>query len=94
MNEIWPVIDLIDNKSVRLIEEDCATKEEMKRTPEETITFYNQHPQVTRINIVDLIGAVKKQPTSSAYIKTFLKKYRSDRNRWGNPIWKNHSTLP
>lgn len=74
MIEIWPAIDLIDNKSVRLTEGDYATKEEMKRTPEEAIAFYTRYPQVTRIHIVDLMGAVKKQPTSSAYIETLLKK--------------------
>lgn len=73
MIEIWPAIDLIDNKNVRLTEGDYATKEEMKRTPEEAIAFYNQFPQVTRIHIVDLMGAIKKQPTSSAYIETLLK---------------------
>lgn len=74
MIEIWPAIDLIDNKSVRLTEGDYATKEEMKRSPEEAIAFYNQYPQVTRIHIVDLMGAVKKHPTSSVYIETLLKK--------------------
>ncbi|WP_407371819.1 1-(5-phosphoribosyl)-5-((5-phosphoribosylamino)methylideneamino)imidazole-4-carboxamide isomerase [Carnobacterium sp.] len=74
MIEIWPAIDLIDNKSVRLTEGDYATKEEMKRSPEEAIAFYNQYPQVTRIHIVDLMGAVKKTPTSSVYIETLLKK--------------------
>lgn len=74
MIEIWPAIDLIDNKNVRLTEGDYATKEEMKRTPEEAIAFYNRSPQVTRIHIVDLMGAIKKQPTSSSYIERLLKR--------------------
>lgn len=74
MIEIWPAIDLIDNKNVRLTEGDYATKEEMKRTPEEAIAFYNRYPQVTRIHIVDLMGAIKKQPTSSSYIERLLKR--------------------
>ena len=62
MIEIWPAIDLIDNKSVRLTEGDYGTKEEMQRTPQEAIAFYAQFEQVKRIHIVDLMGALNQKP--------------------------------
>lgn len=72
MIEIWPAIDLIDNQSVRLTEGVYASKEVMKRSPEDAITFYNQFKQVTRIHIVDLMGALHQKPTEKAFIKELI----------------------
>lgn len=72
MIEIWPAIDLIDGKSVRLTEGDYDTKVEMKRTPEEAVAFYAQFPQVKRIHIVDLMGALRKGPEESETIRKLI----------------------
>lgn len=62
MIEIWPAIDLINSKSVRLTEGAYETQQEMARTPEEAIAFYSTFRQVTRVHIVDLMGALHQQP--------------------------------
>lgn len=72
MIEIWPAIDLIENQSVRLTEGDYNSKEIMKRSPKEAISFYNQFKEVTRIHIVDLMGALKQKPTEKAFIKELI----------------------
>lgn len=72
MIDIWPAIDLISNKSVRLTEGDYATSEVMGRTPAEAIHFYNQFEQVKRIHIVDLIGAKTKQPAEKDFITSLI----------------------
>lgn len=72
MIEIWPAIDLINNQSVRLTEGDYASKEVMKRSPLEAIAFYNQFSQVTRIHIVDLMGALHQKPTEKTFIKDLI----------------------
>ncbi|PTQ81808.1 1-(5-phosphoribosyl)-5-[(5-phosphoribosylamino)methylideneamino] imidazole-4-carboxamide isomerase [Trichococcus patagoniensis] len=72
MIEIWPAIDLIDNKSVRLTEGDYGTKEEMQRTPQEAIAFYAQYEQVKRIHIVDLMGALNQKPEETPFIEQLL----------------------
>ncbi|WP_423189778.1 1-(5-phosphoribosyl)-5-((5-phosphoribosylamino)methylideneamino)imidazole-4-carboxamide isomerase [Alkalibacterium sp. f15] len=72
MIEIWPAIDLIDNQSVRLTEGVYASKEVMKRSPKEAIAFYNQFKEVTRIHIVDLMGALHQKPTEKAFIKELI----------------------
>ncbi len=72
MIEIWPAIDLIDKQSVRLTEGVYESKEVMARTPEEAIAFYNQFKQVTRIHIVDLMGALHQEPTEKTYIKDLI----------------------
>lgn len=73
MIEIWPAIDLIDSKSVRLTEGDYNTSTEMERTPEEAIAFYSGFSMVKRIHIVDLMGALKKGPEESAFIRGLIK---------------------
>ena len=73
MIEIWPAIDLIEGKSVRLTEGDYDTKVEMKRTPEEAVAFYAKFPQVKRIHIVDLMGALRKNPEESETIRKLIK---------------------
>ncbi|MBM6507036.1 MULTISPECIES: 1-(5-phosphoribosyl)-5-((5-phosphoribosylamino)methylideneamino)imidazole-4-carboxamide isomerase [Staphylococcus] len=69
MINIWPAIDLIDSTSVRLTEGKYESKEEMTMTAEESIQFYNQFDCVSRIHIVDLIGAKLKQTQECHYIK-------------------------
>lgn len=73
MIEIWPAIDLIANKSVRLTEGDYATSQAMPRTPQEAIAFYNQFEQVKRIHIVDLIGAKHKQPVEKEFVTELVR---------------------
>ena len=63
MIELWPAIDLIDGKSVRLTEGDYDTSQPMPRTPEQAIRFYQSFPQVKRIHLVDLMVALKAGPT-------------------------------
>ncbi|EXJ22938.1 Phosphoribosylformimino-5-aminoimidazole carboxamide ribotide isomerase [Alkalibacterium sp. AK22] len=72
MIELWPAIDLINNQSVRLTEGDYDTKEVMSRTPQEAIAFYNTFKQVTRIHIVDLMGALHQKPAEEAFIKDLI----------------------
>lgn len=72
MIELWPAIDLINNQSVRLTEGDYGTKELMPRTPQEAIAYYNQFKQVTRIHIVDLMGALHQKPAEEAFIKELI----------------------
>lgn len=72
MIELWPAIDLIDNQSVRLTEGDYDTKEVMSRTPQEAIAFYNTFKQVTRIHIVDLMGALHQKPAEESFIKDLI----------------------
>ncbi|OJF94145.1 1-(5-phosphoribosyl)-5-((5-phosphoribosylamino)methylideneamino)imidazole-4-carboxamide isomerase [Alkalibacterium sp. 20] len=72
MIEIWPAIDLIDNQSVRLTEGVYASKEVMRRSPKEAIAFYNQFKEVTRIHIVDLMGALHQKPTEKTFIKELI----------------------
>ncbi|AKS66217.1 1-(5-phosphoribosyl)-5-((5-phosphoribosylamino)methylideneamino)imidazole-4-carboxamide isomerase [Staphylococcus coagulans] len=57
MIKLWPAIDLIEGKSVRLTEGDYQTTEVMMRSAEKSIEFYNQFDSVDRIHIIDLIGA-------------------------------------
>jgi len=73
MIELWPAIDLIDNQSVRLTEGVYETKELMPRAPLEAIRYYSQFKQVTRIHIVDLMGALHQKPTEEAFIKELIK---------------------
>ncbi|GEK88187.1 Histidine biosynthesis protein [Alkalibacterium putridalgicola] len=72
MIEIWPTIDLIDQQSVRLTEGVYDSKEVMKRSPKEAISFYNRFKQVTRIHIVDLMGALHKKPSDKTFIKELI----------------------
>lgn len=74
MIEIWPAIDIIDGKNVRLTEGDYDTKEQMKRTPEEAIAFYATYPQVKRIHIIDLIGAKQESPAEQDTIRQLIAK--------------------
>lgn len=72
MIELWPAIDLIDNQSVRLTEGKYESKEVMARTPQEAIQFYAQFDSVTRIHIVDLMGAKNQQPAESDFITSLI----------------------
>ncbi|SFC21933.1 1-(5-phosphoribosyl)-5-[(5-phosphoribosylamino)methylideneamino] imidazole-4-carboxamide isomerase [Alkalibacterium subtropicum] len=72
MIEIWPAIDLIDQQSVRLTEGVYDSKEIMERSPKEAISFYNRFKQVTRIHIVDLMGALHKKPSEKTFIKELI----------------------
>lgn len=72
MIEIWPAIDLIDSTSVRLTEGKYDSQESMPRTAEEAISFYSQFKQVSRIHVIDLIGAKNQQPTESDYIEQLV----------------------
>ena len=58
--EIIPAIDLIDGKSVRLQQGDYDKQVVMPMSAAEAVTYYSQFPQVTRIHVVDLIGATKQ----------------------------------
>lgn len=58
--KIVPAIDLIAGQNVRLTKGDYETKDQMKRSPADTIKFYSQFEQVIRIHIVDLMGALEK----------------------------------
>lgn len=72
MIEIWPAIDLINNQSVRLTEGVYESKEIMKRSPKDAIAYYNQFKEVSRIHIVDLMGALHQKPTEKAFIKELI----------------------
>lgn len=72
MIELWPAIDLIDQQSVRLTEGKYESKEVMSRTAEEAIGYYNQFNQVTRIHIVDLMGALHQEPAEKEFITNLL----------------------
>lgn len=60
MIKIVPAIDLIGGENVRLTQGDYDQKSLMRRTPEEALAFYEQFEQVSRIHLVDLIGARDK----------------------------------
>lgn len=70
MIELWPAIDLINSTSVRLTEGKYDSEEKMKRTVEESIDFYSKFDCVTRIHVVDLIGAKAKEVRELDYIKS------------------------
>lgn len=72
MIEIWPAIDIIDSQNVRLTEGDYGTKTAMGRTPLEAVEFYNRQPRVTRIHLVDLIGAKEKRPAEMDLFKKLI----------------------
>lgn len=73
MIELWPAIDLIDGRSVRLTEGDYGTCQPMLRTPEEAIGFYQGFSEVKRIHIVDLMGALAAGPTEMATLRELIK---------------------
>lgn len=60
MIKIVPAIDLIGGENVRLTQGDYEQKSLMRRTPEEALKFYEQFEQVSRIHLVDLVGARDK----------------------------------
>ncbi len=63
---IVPAIDLIDGESVRLTQGDYDTQKKMPRQPEEALRFYEQFDQVSRIHVVDLIGAKEQMAMESS----------------------------
>ena len=62
---IVPAIDLIDGNNVRLSQGDYDKKTAMKRTPEEALKFYQSFDSVSRIHIVDLMGALHQESKES-----------------------------
>lgn len=66
---IIPAIDLIDGQNVRLSQGDYKKKSQMKRTPEEALAFYAGFKSVTRIHVVDLMGALKQEALESNLVK-------------------------
>lgn len=69
MIEIWPSIDIIDKKNVKLIDDNFSHYEEMALSPEEAISFFPKQPFVSRIQLVDLLGAKTHEPTQLDYIR-------------------------
>ncbi|WP_438798859.1 1-(5-phosphoribosyl)-5-((5-phosphoribosylamino)methylideneamino)imidazole-4-carboxamide isomerase [Staphylococcus pseudintermedius] len=72
MIKIWPAIDLIEGKSVRLTEGGYSTSEAMTRSAEDSIQFYNQFESVDRIHIIDLIGAKAQRAIEMDYIQQLI----------------------
>src|SRR5699024_12770607 len=66
---IIPALDLIDGQNVRVSQGDYAKKSQMKRTPEEALEFYEGFESVTRIHVVDLMGALKQEALESNLVK-------------------------
>ena len=71
---IVPAIDLIDGQNVRLSQGDYDKKTQMVRTPEEALKFYQSFESVTRIHVVDLMGALHQEVREENLIKN-LRKY-------------------
>lgn len=71
--KIIPAIDLIDGQNVRLTKGDYETKSQMKRSPEDTLKFYSQFKQVTRIHVVDLMGALTQESKEANLIEKLKK---------------------
>lgn len=69
MIEIWPSIDIIDKKNVKLVDDDFSHYEEMPLTPEEAIAFFQKQQCVTQIQLIDLFGAKNHEPTQMEYIR-------------------------
>lgn len=66
--KIIPAIDLIDGQNVRLTKGNYETKNQMKRSPEDTIKFYSRFNQVARVHVVDLMGALEQESKESELI--------------------------
>lgn len=66
---IVPAIDLIEGENVRLSQGDYDKKTQMKRTPEQALDFYQSFESVTRIHIVDLMGALHQEVREENLIK-------------------------
>lgn len=70
---IIPAIDLIDGKNVRLSQGDYEKKSQMKRTPQQALEFYAGFESVTRIHVVDLMGALKQEALESKLVSELAK---------------------
>ena len=70
---IIPAIDLIDGQSVRLSQGDYDEKIIMPKTPQEAVQYYSQFPQVSRIHVVDLIGAAEQKAVEAPIIEQIKK---------------------
>ena len=66
---IIPAIDLINGQNVRFSQGDYEKKSQMKRTPEEALEFYAGYKSVTRIHVVDLMGALKQEALESNLVR-------------------------
>ncbi|MGO4928951.1 HisA/HisF-related TIM barrel protein [Fundicoccus sp. Sow4_D5] len=67
--KIIPAIDLIEGQSVRLTQGDYEDKILMPKTPQEAVAYYSQFPQVARIHVVDLMGALQQEAVESLIIQ-------------------------
>lgn len=67
--KIIPAIDLIEGQSVRLTQGDYEDKILMPKTPEEAVQYYSQFPQVARIHVVDLMGALQQEAVETSIIQ-------------------------
>lgn len=70
---IIPAIDLIDGENVRLSQGDYEKKSHMKRTPQQALEFYSSFESVTRIHVVDLMGALKQEALESKLVSELAK---------------------
>lgn len=66
---IIPAIDLIDGQNVRLSQGDYEKQSQMKRTPQQALKFYAGFESVTRIHVVDLMGALKQKALESKLVE-------------------------
>lgn len=71
--KIIPAIDLIDGESVRLTQGKYDTQTKMPRQPEEALQFYEQFDQVSRIHVVDLIGAKEQAAKETSRLSELRK---------------------
>lgn len=67
--KVIPAIDLIDGQSVRLTQGDYDDKILMPKTPQEAVRYYSQFPQVSRIHVVDLMGALQQEAVEAPIIQ-------------------------
>lgn len=74
--KIIPAIDLIDGQSVRLTQGDYDDRILMPKTPVEAVQYYSQFPQVARIHVVDLMGALQQEALETNMVQQL--KQRTD----------------
>lgn len=67
--KVIPAIDLIDGQSVRLTQGDYEDKILMPKTPQEAVRYYSQFQQVSRIHVVDLMGALQQEAVEAPIIQ-------------------------
>lgn len=72
--KIIPAIDLIDGQSVRLTQGDYDDRILMPKTPVEAVQYYSQFPQVARIHVVDLMGALQQEALETNMVQQLKQK--------------------